>query len=179
MQFLFLTGYSSSGKSTVSRHLIERHGFGHFSFRNALKAVAQQKNTGLVDYLDNTDIKQVKQDAIDETLRQLARLTDARLIIDGLYYMKYFEAIRDAFPQRRCAILAVHTDQPLREGRIRQREAATETSPLQDIAWLDGHKLRWGLEGVLASADITITNNGDISNLLTDVDMAVTDLLAR
>lgn len=173
MRFVFLTGYSSSGKSTVARHLVERHGFGYFAFRDMVRAAAEKTGYATItDYLEATDIEQAKRELIDETLPRLAAMSDETILIDGLYAPEYYHAIRAAFPERRSIVLAITSDETLREERMRAREV-NEPTALKSRTYLDEYKERLGLSQIIAMADVVITNDETVENLLTKVDKII------
>jgi dephospho-CoA kinase len=85
------------------------------------------------------------------------------LVIDGVRNMEEIEYFKQELGMD-FLIIAVDAPDELRRKRAISRGRTDDSKNLKDLEERDKREIRWGLQKVIADADIVIPNNGSIEN---------------
>lgn len=93
--------------------------------------------------------------------RTLPRVRGERVLIDGLRSPAELEVFRKAFGED-LIVFGVRASQATRWERVQRRQRPDDAKTFEEFERRDARELGWGLEDVVASADITIVNEGPL-----------------
>lgn len=93
--------------------------------------------------------------------RTIPRVRGDRVLIDGLRSPAEREVFRKAFG-RDLIVFGVEASKRTRWERVQRRQRPDDAKTLEEFQRRDARELGWGLGGVVASADITIVNEGTL-----------------
>ncbi|MFQ5918494.1 MAG: AAA family ATPase [Thermoplasmata archaeon] len=91
--------------------------------------------------------------------RTLDRIQTDEVVIDGLRSLEELDAFAERFADE-LILVAVHASPATRYRRIAQRARPDDITSESDFRTRDRRELRWGLGGVIASADEVVVNEG-------------------
>lgn len=94
--------------------------------------------------------------------RTLDRIETNQVVIDGVRSLEELDAFAKRFAEG-LVLVAVHASPATRYGRIARRARPDDISTETDFRTRDRRELRWGLGGVIASADEVVVNEGDLA----------------
>jgi len=83
------------------------------------------------------------------------------LVIDGVRNMEEIEYFKQELGMD-FLIIAIDAPDELRRKRAISRERTDDSKNLKDLEERDKREIRWGLQKVIANADIVIPNNGSL-----------------
>jgi dephospho-CoA kinase len=85
------------------------------------------------------------------------------LVIDGVRNMEEIEYFKKELGMD-FLVIAIDTSDELRRKRAISRGRTDDSKNIKDLEERDKREIRWGLQKVIADADIIIPNNGTIEN---------------
>jgi dephospho-CoA kinase len=85
------------------------------------------------------------------------------LVIDGVRNMEEIEYFKQELGMD-FLVIAIDAPDELRRKRAISRGRTDDSKNLKDLEERDKREIRWGLQKVIADADIVIPNNGSIEN---------------
>jgi dephospho-CoA kinase len=85
------------------------------------------------------------------------------LVIDGVRNMEEIEYFKKELGMD-FLVIAIDAPDELRRKRAISRGRTDDSKNLKDLEERDKREIRWGLQKVIADADIVIPNNGSIEN---------------
>lgn len=176
-----ITGTNGAGKGTVVEYLVSK-GFTHYSMSGVI--IEEIKRRELAVNRDNTrivgnDLRKVHGPAyLVETNYVRATEAGGDAIIEAL------RAIGEAgfLKERAVPLLAVGADRRLRYERITGRAGVLDQVTFEQFSEQEDRELSgtdiWDMNiaGVIAMADYTLTNNGTLEELHSQVDEALARL---
>jgi dephospho-CoA kinase len=97
-----------------------------------------------------------------EKIRSLRKTS--LLVIDGVRNMEEIDYFKKELG-RDFLVVAIHASDELRRKRAVSRGRTDDSKNLKDLEERDKREIRWGLQKVIADADIVILNNGTLNDL--------------
>lgn len=101
--------------------------------------------------------------------RTLDHIETDRVVIDGLRSLEELDAFTERFADG-LVLVAVHASPATRYRRIAQRARPDDITSEDAFRTRDRRELRWGLGGVIASADEVVVNEGGLGEFQAQVD---------
>jgi len=101
-----------------------------------------------------------------EKIRSLKK--PAHLVIDGVRNMEEIEYFKKELGQN-FLVVAIDAPDEMRRKRAIARGRTDDSKDLKDLEERDKREISWGLQKVIADADIIIQNNGTLDQLRTRV----------
>ncbi len=83
------------------------------------------------------------------------------IVIDGIRNVEEIETFKKELGKD-FIIIAITSSDETRQKRFLKRGREDDSTDIQDLEQRDKRELRWGLGTVIASADIMVSNEGDI-----------------
>jgi dephospho-CoA kinase len=176
-----VTGTNGAGKGTVVDYLV-RKGFAHYSVREFL--VEEIKRRGMD--IDRSAMREVANDLratkepefIVKTLYERAAEKGGNAVIESIRAMKEAEFLK----ARGAYLFAVDADRKMRYERVVLR--GSETDKLDFDTWMMQEEREWNntaaydmnVPGVMAMADVALTNDGTVEELQVQIDTALATL---
>ncbi len=93
--------------------------------------------------------------------RTVPRVVGERVLIDGLRSLVERDVFRGAF-EGHLVVFGIVASQETRWERVQQRHRADDAKTFEEFRRRDERERGWGLEAVVASADVTIVNEGPL-----------------
>lgn len=93
--------------------------------------------------------------------RTIPRVRGERVLIDGVRSPVERDAFRKAFG-RGLVVVAVVAAPQTRWERVRRRQRADDAKTWEEFQARDARELGWGLDEIVATADVTIDNEGTL-----------------
>jgi dephospho-CoA kinase len=93
--------------------------------------------------------------------RTIPRVTGKRVLIDGLRSPAERAVFRKAFGKD-LLVFAIEASQRTRWKRVQRRHRPDDAKTFEEFQRRDAREIGWGLGEVIASADITILNEGSL-----------------
>ena len=93
--------------------------------------------------------------------RTVPRVRTDRVCIDGLRSLPELHVFRRAFGSG-LVVFAVEASPTTRWGRVQRRRRADDARTREEFQQRDARERGWGLEDVIASADVRIVNEGTL-----------------
>ena len=100
--------------------------------------------------------------------RTIPRVTGERVLIDGVRSLPELAAFREAFG-RDLVIFAVVASPETRWERVVRRHRPDDATTWEEFRQRDLREIGWGLDKVIASADITLVNEGTLEEFYASV----------
>jgi len=98
------------------------------------------------------------------TLDKIKSLNEANIVvIDGIRNVEEIDRFKKEFGKD-FVVIAIEASDESRYGRAQSRGRQDDSKDLEKIKERDKRELRWGLDVVIASADIVISNEGNIDD---------------
>lgn len=104
--------------------------------------------------------------------RTVPHVTAARTCIDGLRSPAELAVLRNAFG-RGLVVFAVEAAPETRWARVQRRRRADDATTWEEFLRRDARERGWGLEEVIAAADVRIVNEGTLPEFYEDVRRAL------
>ncbi len=104
--------------------------------------------------------------------RTIPRVTAARVCIDGLRSPAELAVFRRAFGSG-LVVFAVEASPGTRWARVQRRRRADDARTWEEFLQRDARERGWGLEEVIAAADVRIVNEGTLQDFYEDVRRAL------
>lgn len=176
-----ITGTNGAGKGTVVDYLVEK-GFTHYSAREFITEEIQER--GLPVNRDNTRLvaNSLRQEHgpayIIESLYRRAQATGGDAIIESLRVVKEAEFLK----QNGGLIFAVDADRHVRYERVVGRGTELDKVSFGEFVEQEDREMNapdaWDMNifGVMKVADYTLTNDGTLEELHSQVDEALANL---
>ena len=96
--------------------------------------------------------------------RTLPRIRGDRVLVDGLRGLAELEVFRKAFGDD-LSVVAVHASPKTRYERMLRRQRKDDAGTTEAFRTRDLRELSWGLGDVIATADVTLVNEGTLDDL--------------
>ncbi len=104
--------------------------------------------------------------------RTIPRVRAERVCIDGLRSPAELAAFRSAFGSS-LVVFAVEASSEIRWGRVQRRRRPDDPTSWQEFLRRDARERGWGLEQVVAAADLRIVNEGSLDDFYAAVRKAL------
>ena len=138
--------------------------------------LAEVKNRGLS--LDDKHVGNIADKMREEfgkdiwAQRTLEKITSFEksdcIVIDGIRNVEEIETFKEELGKD-FVIIAVTASDETRQKRFLQRGREDDSRNIRDLEQRDKRELRWGLDTVIASADIVVSNEGDLNDLRNEI----------
>lgn len=178
MIIIGITGTIGAGKGTIVEYLIEKHGFQHYSVRNYLIKVAQQRNIPLCRdsyvVIANELRSQHSPSFIIDELYQEALTAGGNAIIESIRTEGEISSLRK---KGNFILFAIDADPQIRYQRITtQRKSETDNISFEKFLADEKKEMtstnpnHQNLSKCIELADYIINNNGDFEQLHRQID---------
>ena len=97
------------------------------------------------------------------------------IVIDGVRNIEEIDIFKKELGKD-FILIAIETSDKTRYNRAMRRDRKDDSKNIQKIKERDQRELGWGLGSLIASADIVVTNEGEISNLRKQIKEVLNDL---
>ena len=172
-----ITGTNGSGKGTVVDYLVTQKGFTHYSVRSFLTTLLDARgipaDRSALRKIAN-ELRQAHEPAyvIKSMYAQVLRDRCERAIIESIrnvgeaHFLKEHDAL----------LIAVDADQRLRYERIQERRSDTDRVDYETFLMHEEREMHpvgpydMDVRGVMACADITLTNDDSVATLYASLD---------
>lgn len=169
MKIIAFTGMPASGKSEAV-HLLKEKGIP--VIRMGDMVWEETKRQGKT--LDDKNVGEVannmrKKYGMDVWAKRTAEKIhslkkSSLLVIDGVRNMEEIEFFKKELGMN-FLVIAIDAPDELRRKRAIARGRTDDSKNLKDLEERDRREIRWGLQKVIADADIVIPNNGSLDDL--------------
>lgn len=151
---LCFTGWSCTGKTTVSKVLEENFSYILLSVRNISHELAIENGYSRTrEWLKNTDIKTYLKECREKIIEIIKKLPDNNIVIDDLFDWDLYLELNKKFDTRLVLFTVSEED---RLPRIKQRTGFDDKVSKKELQLLDSYKIDFGIEKVMKDASITI-----------------------
>lgn len=187
MLIIGITGTIGSGKGTVVEYLVEQFHYAHFSVRKYLTDVLISQ--GIEPNRDNFTLlaNRLREENnspsyIIEQLYLLALKNGQNAIIESIRTPGEVEKLRELGP---FYLLAVDADRAIRYERIYARNSETDNIGFEKFVSDEEREMQstnpnnQNISACIELADFKLENNGDISNLKTQIDQILETIHSR
>ncbi len=107
--------------------------------------------------------------------RTIPKVRADRVCIDGLRSSAELATFRKAFGHG-LVVFAIAASPETRWKRVQRRRRADDAKTWEEFLRRDARERGWGLEGVIAAADVTLVNEGTLETFYADVRRALREL---
>lgn len=180
MILIGITGTNGSGKGTVVDYLVKTKGFTHYAARDFLTREVEKRGLAV----DRSSMRLVANGlraehepayVVKQLFSQAENEKCERVVIESVRNIGEAEFLKS----KGAFLIAVDADQHLRYERVQERRSATDQI---DFATFVEHEERemkpvgphdMDLRGVMALSDVTIQNDGTLSELQAQIEKVV------
>jgi len=100
------------------------------------------------------------------------------VVIDGIRNVEEIEVFKKELSND-FTLIAIAASPAIRQQRALQRGRSDDSKTLEAIQERDRRELRWGLDAVLASADVVVSNEGSIAAFRETIEKIFQEFLKR
>jgi dephospho-CoA kinase len=184
MIVLGITGTIGSGKGTVVDHLVDQKGFRHHAVRDYLTELLIERGMTV----DRTGMREVANElrkahepayVVKQLYERALRDGHERVVIESIRNVGEAEFLKS----QGAHLVAVDADQKLRYERVQSRRSATDQVDFPTFVEHEEREMQpagphdMNVRGVMKLADATITNNGSLEGLHSEIDRVLTNIL--
>lgn len=172
-QIIAIVGRQLAGKDTVAKYLEERHGFHHVSTGDLIREYIVEHKLGVPDRrMCHITANRLRAQQPDFWVREALSKKYDKLVISGI------RAFAEAETPKQEGALILHVDAPIKlrykraGGRNRVGDSVTleEFQKQQDIEEANDEPTAQNIKPLIAMADATVTNDGDVVQLEHQID---------
>lgn len=186
MLIIGITGALGSGKGTISKFLVEKKGFKHYSAREFITKEIKRKgmpvNRGSMLFVANELRKKYSPSYIAEKLFEEASQSGEDCIIESLRTVGEITSLKN---KENFYLFAVYADQRIRYERISERGNETDNVSFEEFKENEKREMtnenphKQNLAKCLSMADYVFENNGTISELYKKADIVINKIRKR
>ncbi|MFZ6036233.1 MAG: AAA family ATPase [Patescibacteria group bacterium] len=172
-----LTGPLATGKGTLTKYLVERHGAKAVKFSQPLRDMIHrlyvQETRPAMSKLAELMRSQYGNDILVKTLiKDLESMDVTIAVFDGIRYFDEYNALKE---RPDFQLWAVDTDLDIRFQRITKRGENADDATLTLEQFTQQHSLptEQAIPDLMQRADATIDNNGSLDELYAQVDKLI------
>ncbi|MDD1674713.1 MAG: flagellar hook-basal body complex protein FliE [Methanomicrobiales archaeon] len=178
MKVIGIVGLPASGKGEFSRIASELHipviVMGDIIRAEVIRRCLPQSDA-YTGHVANELRRAEGMDAIARrTIPYLADLSGPLAIIDGIRGDAEVALFRRHFPE--FILVGIHSSIAFRAQRLEKRGRADDPKAVNELSRRDERERAWGLDTALASADITLENEGTLEDFAREVRILLTRL---
>ncbi len=172
-----ITGTLGAGKGTVVNYLVEHKGYVHFSARGFIARIITRRglevNRDTLTAIGNEIRSNNHAGYVIEALYNEAAATGKDCIIESVRTLGEVELLRS---KSNFFLLAVDAEPRLRFERIMKRKSETDNVDFETFLANEKREMHssnpnnQNLSACIAQADFTVTNNGTIKNLESQIE---------
>lgn len=184
MKIIGITGPQASGKGTVVEYLVAKLGFLHLSASDLLTEllVAQNQpvNRDTMRVLANQLREQYGPSALAEMLYEKAKIANQNAIIESIRTIWEVEKLKE---KSDFLLLSVDASQDLRFQRALERKSAKDNVSREEFAHQEALEAdnqdptKANIKACQSLADIHLDNNGELSDLHSEIEQKIIPLL--
>ncbi len=164
VRVICVTGMPAAGKEEFQTVALQ-HGYTIVRMGDVVRDEARRRGLPITDAavggMAHED--RVKQGAGIWAERTIPRVRGKEVLIDGLRSPAEREAFRKAFG-RDLVVFGIEASPRTRWERVQRRLRPDDAKTFEEFQRRDARELGWGLGDVLASADVTILNEGSLND---------------
>ena len=168
---IVLAGFSCTGKSTIAERLVDLYGFNlmeQYVIYNSIAVAKGYRRTRywLAEVGNEVFVKEITL----ETVRRINALeTSKGIVIDASYGPLMDTILRSSLINTRIIIVAVGTEQSVRERRLVGRMETSDEEAKVELAFRDGFLEEVNLKKIMEEADFEVVNKGNIEEVLDQI----------
>jgi len=186
MIIIGITGTLGAGKGTIVDYLVSRRGFLHFSVRDFIKDEIILRGMpvdrdSMVVVANSLRAANSPSFIVDQLYEQAAK-TGQNCVIESIRTLGEVVSLR---AKGNFVLLAVDADPDLRYGRIKTRNSETDHVTFSTFLENERREMdsddpnKQNLRQVIRQADITLSNNGSMEELISQVENALSGILKK
>jgi dephospho-CoA kinase len=184
MIIIGITGTIGAGKGTIVDYLVSKLNFKHFSVRSYLTQEIEERNLpvnrdSMVLVANDLRARHSPAYIIEELYKQAA-VSGQNCIIESIRTPGEFEMLRT---KENFYFLAVDADPKIRYDRIYQRKSETDSISFEEFLSNEKREMntsdpnKQNLSVCIANADFTLSNNGRMEDLYTQLEKILNQIL--
>jgi dephospho-CoA kinase len=156
---------AGSGKTTLSQ-IIREKGLRVVTMGDVIRDLAKQR--GMDPSPENLGVlaKEIRNEGADAVARRcielLKRTSNGLVVVDGIRSLSEVEAFKDEFD---VVLVAIHASPVSRFQRLTKRGRSDDPQTWEEFRVRDTRELGFGIGSAIASADVVIVNDNDLSAL--------------
>lgn len=168
---ILLSGFSCAGKSTIAISLCEEYGLDFINQQTVVHDLAKLNNFERVRYW----LKEVgKENLIKESIKKNISIisefkNNKGFVFDVVYNEDIIVALSNSFPNAKLVVVSIFADVELRQKRMMGRLNASIQEAIEELKFRDGFLIQAGLEKVINTAHITVSNTGELDNTMSQL----------
>lgn len=183
MKILAFTGMPASGKTVAVQIARDRElpiiRMGEAVWDETTKRGLELNDHNVGSVANKMRDKYGKDIWAKRTLEKIKSIKNTEcIIIDGIRNVEEIEAFKKELGND-FTIIAVEASNETRKKRVLSRGRKDDSKDIKDIEERDKRELGWGLGTVIASADLVITNEGNIEDFQKAVEKTLNEFLKR
>ena len=166
---LCLTGFSCTGKTSVSTFFVEKYGYRLISIRNVSHELAIYHGYSRTrEWLNNTTIEEYLRICREKVISMVRNSSSTNIIIDDLFDIRLWNFLVKNY---KSVLFNLWVDDNTRINRMCLRESLTSFSKgNEELRFLDEWKIRFGINDVISSANYNIdVNNKTILEVVQEI----------
>ncbi|USG99413.1 flagellar hook-basal body complex protein FliE [Thermococcus argininiproducens] len=177
-----VVGMPGSGKGQIVR-IFGKYGVPHVSMGDIVREEADKRGMPRTPEGMNSVSIQLRQELGDNAV---AKLTVPRVkellknnkavIIDGVRSLDEIQTFKDAFPEEKIVIIAVHSSPKRRFERLNRRGRSDDPRTWNEFEARDWKELKFGIGSVIALADYLIVNENHITDFRREIERLAENL---
>jgi len=171
-----VVGMPGSGKGQIVK-IFEKYGVPHVSMGDVVREEADKRGVPRTPEGMNSVSIQLRQELGDNAVAKLTIPKVKELlkkhkavIIDGVRSLDEIQTFKDAFPEEKIIIVAVHSSPKKRFERLKRRGRSDDPKTWNEFEARDWKELKFGIGGVIALADYLIVNENNISEYMEEIE---------
>ncbi|AIF68474.1 hypothetical protein PAP_00135 [Palaeococcus pacificus DY20341] len=167
---IYVVGMPGSGKGEVVK-VFRRFGVPHVNMGDIVREEANKRNIPKTpEGMAKVSI-QLRQELGDNAVaklciprvKELLKEHDA-IIIDGIRSLGEIQTFKEAFPEEKTVVIAVHSSPKKRFERLSRRGRSDDPATWEDFEARDWKELQFGIGSVIALADYLIVNENSLDD---------------
>lgn len=168
---IILAGFSCTGKSTISKRLVDLYGFNlmeQYVIYNSIAVAKGYRRTR--HWLAEVGNEVFVEETTLETVRRINALEESKgIVIDASYGPLMDTILRSSLINTRIIVVTVITDQGICERRMAGRIEASDEEAKAELAFRDVFLKEVNLGKIIEESDFEVINNGNIEEVLNQI----------
>lgn len=177
-----IVGMPGSGKGQIVK-IFGKYGVPHVSMGDIVREEADKRGIPRTpEGMNNVSI-QLRQELGDNAVAKLTipkvkelLKSHRAVIIDGVRSLDEIQTFKDAFPNEKIIIIAVHSSPKKRFERLSRRGRSDDPKTWREFEARDWKELKFGIGNVIALADYLIVNENHISEYKREIERLAEEL---
>jgi len=171
-----IVGMPGSGKGQIVK-IFGKYGVPHVSMGDIVREEADKRGIPRTPEGMNSVSIQLRQELGDNAVAKLTIPKVKELlkkhkavIIDGVRSLEEIQTFKDAFPDEKIIIIAVHSSPRKRFERLSRRGRSDDPKTWSEFEARDWKELKFGIGNVIALADYLIVNENHIAEYKREIE---------